>query len=595
MGNDRYPVKPRSLSRTYLKVSLMLIAFLSVFIAGAVLWMQKSLLANKEAQMQRILSGSHLAQMKKEASLIRQELNGILARSGRKTPGSREEALMVRILEKSQSRSLYMGFLISTNETVIYHPELKRGERLPPVYDWAGHSMNRKLIDTASLPEGGILDVRLPDEGQPGKEKLVYVVKMDDGAYILGLSLDLALRENIIAENRREFRQSFLISGLAVLFFEVLFLLLAILLFLFIARRVESETRLFIDFFRNDSVDQRKLDLSLFHFTEFQVLGEYANRMNNEMRLQRDKLLMEINEKRQTEAELLKFSSAIEQSSMMVMIADLEGKIEYVNAKFTDVTGYEMKEVFGKSAGFQRTPGSTADYHQLWEALKRGRFWEGEFYNRRKDGDAYWEAASISPMRGLDGKITHYLKVASDVTERKHLEKNLEFMAHHDTLTGLPNRLLFSDRLGVALALSRRNETYTAVMILDLDNFKTVNDTLGHDAGDILLKMVVSRFKLYIREQDTASRMGGDEFNFILSSLPEKEDGIRIAKRIVESFQRPFDISGHSMLVTASLGMAFYPSDGDTPDKLLKHADQALYMAKDRGKNNVQVFQHTGT
>ncbi len=468
------------------------------------------------------------------------------------------------------------------------------------------------------------------------------------------------------------------------------------------------------------------------------------------------KLLREIDERKQAEAKLRQLSRAVEQSPNAVYITDTQGRIEYVNPKFTQVTGYTAAEVIGQtprvlSSG--RTP--REQYADLWRTLSAGEEWRGEMQNRKKNGELYWAAESVSAIKDVDGAITHYVAIEEDVTarklaeavlagekrvleriargdaleeilselatlmeqnmsdarvavlladdfaqslhvsaaphlasahralmtdlpigegdtpcgeaaftghpvvadfvgdprwrkyagaaaelgvrscwstpivssqkqllgtfalfstqpripgatdhelierfthlagiaiERKQTEARLSHLAHYDELTGLVNRALFADHLRLAMIDAERHGRMVGVLFLDLDRFKNINDTLGHEVGDILLQVVATRLSHSVRSGDTVARLGGDEFTIVLADLGGADEAARVARRIQDEFTKPVEIEGHTLFVTASIGISLYPLDDLSIDGLLKHADAAMYRAKDNGRNNFQFY-----
>lgn len=294
---------------------------------------------------------------------------------------------------------------------------------------------------------------------------------------------------------------------------------------------------------------------------------------------------------RRAEADLRKLSRAVEQSPVSVVITDANGLIEYVNPKFVELTGYTPEEVMGQRPSILKS-GFTSDetYTELWRTIVAGREWRGEFRNRKKNGELFWEYASISPIKGADGRISHFLAVKEDITIRKQYEEQLLHRAHFDQLTELPNRLFALDRLSQALHRARQNNKFVALMFVDLDNFKNVNDTLGHAAGDKLLINAAERLKGCVRSTDTIARLGGDEFLIILLDVSNAVGCELVSQKILAAFARPFLLEGHEIFVTASIGVAVYPEDGEDPHVLLSNADAALYRAKEQGRHTYRFF-----
>ncbi|MGE5622106.1 MAG: diguanylate cyclase domain-containing protein, partial [Bacillota bacterium] len=296
-------------------------------------------------------------------------------------------------------------------------------------------------------------------------------------------------------------------------------------------------------------------------------------------------------QRRKVEDNLRKLSRAVEQSASAVMITDRNGVIEYVNPWFTKINGYSAEEVIGKTPHLLRSDETHPEtYKRMWDTLKSGKEWTGELHNTKKNGELYWCLETISPLKNEAGEITHYVAVTEDISERKQNEQTIRHLAFHDPLTGLPNRRLFNDRLQQAIvALQRRNSAF-ALMLLDLDRFKTVNDTLGHDIGDALLKAVAARLSGCVRQGDTLARMGGDEFALLSFDIGQPEDTGHIAGKLVDALKEPFHLYGHELYVTVSVGVTLYPADATDGDALIRNADIALYRAKDCGRNNFQFF-----
>jgi diguanylate cyclase (GGDEF)-like protein/PAS domain S-box-containing protein len=302
-------------------------------------------------------------------------------------------------------------------------------------------------------------------------------------------------------------------------------------------------------------------------------------------------LQAELNERKRAEEQLIKLSRAVEHSPSMVIITDTQHNIEYVNPKFIKVTGYTLEEVIGGNPYFLSTGNNPkAIYNELWEAISSGNEWRGEFYNSRKNGEFYWESASISSIKNSKGEIKHFITVSEDITERKLSEATINYLAYHDPLTDLPNRLLFKERLDRALGLASRERRLLALMFLDLDRFKHINDSLGHTVGDSLLQSVAQRVKSCLRTTDTISRMGGDEFMILLPEISHVEDAAKVTEKILNVLHAPFNLSDRELHITASIGISIYPCDGEDSETLWKHADVAMYRAKELGGDKYQIY-----
>ncbi len=275
-----------------------------------------------------------------------------------------------------------------------------------------------------------------------------------------------------------------------------------------------------------------------------------------------------------------------------IVIVDAQLRIAAVNRAFCRITGYTQEEVLGRNPRLLASGAQGGSfYREFWRALRRRGEWRGELWNRRKGGEVYAEHLSVSSVRNDSGEVTHYVGVFSDITTLKRTEQRLEQMAYYDTLTGLPNRTLFTERLHQALARRQRNPLPLGVMFIDLDRFKMINDTLGHEAGDMLLQHVAQQLQDCLREQDTVARLGGDEFIVLLEQPGDEAHVVRIADRMLAALSRPFMFGGHEVFTGASIGIAIHPTDGADLESLLKNADTAMYRAKNSGRNTYVFYQ----
>lgn len=282
------------------------------------------------------------------------------------------------------------------------------------------------------------------------------------------------------------------------------------------------------------------------------------------------------------------FSNSIEG----ITVTDTSGTIVKVNNAFSAITGYSAEEAIGRNPRILKSDRHHPEFYEaMWRSIERDGKWEGEIWNRRRNGETYPEWMSISAIKNNKGQTRHYVAVFHDISQVKKSQEKLEYQANHDALTGLPNRQLYQDRLSMALARAKRNGRKLAVLFLDLDSFKNINDTLGHRAGDLLLQGVADRFAGCCREEDTIARLGGDEFVILMSDLEDGGQGaVGLARRIIASLAKPFQISGNEVLVRASIGITLFPDDGHSPEDLVKYADMAMYKAKKEGKNRYALF-----
>ncbi|MCG5501160.1 sensor domain-containing protein [Ectothiorhodospira lacustris] len=300
---------------------------------------------------------------------------------------------------------------------------------------------------------------------------------------------------------------------------------------------------------------------------------------------------LDITDRRRTESHLQRLAFAVDQSPSIVVITDPDGAIQYVNHRFCDVTGFAPEEMLGANVqSLAQHPVEDTGQRHLMTTLQREQIWEGEFRNRKKSGETYWEQARIYPVRDEDGTIVQYIKLAEDITDRKQLTDRLDFLAFHDNLTGLPNRDLMMDRLTQALAQARRDKTMLAVAFLDLDDFKTINDSLGHGQGDQLLRRVAARLKGLLREGDTVARFGGDEFILMLTQLHAPRDVVPVVEKLQMAFTQPITLDKVTLVTGFSIGLAMYPADSARAEDLIRHADVALSRAKAHGPRSYHFY-----
>ena len=272
-------------------------------------------------------------------------------------------------------------------------------------------------------------------------------------------------------------------------------------------------------------------------------------------------------------------------------LTDHQGIIQYVNPAFTSITGYQPEEVIGRNPNLLQSGWHCGDFYKnMWHSIITEGRWEGEVWNKRKDGEIFPQHLRIRTIRNEAGEVDHYCALFNDITKHKQNQEQLHHQTYHDALTGLPNRLLFMDRLGLSIQTAQRLDMRIAVMFIDLDRFKLINDTLGHQQGDQLLKEVAKRLYEIVGEQDIVSRMGGDEFTVILQDVEQIEDAAKVAEQILQSFaDAPFQLVGQEYFLSPSIGIAIYPEDGTEIEELIRNADTAMYRAKEHS-NNYQLY-----
>ncbi len=295
----------------------------------------------------------------------------------------------------------------------------------------------------------------------------------------------------------------------------------------------------------------------------------------------------DISERLAARERLSLLSTALENSPVAVVITDSSGQIEYVNPRFAALTGYGADELLGHKPSIISS-GDTSEeiYADLWHAISRGDNWYGEMLNQRKNGELFWVRISVSPVRDSEGNVSHMVALEEDITERKKSEEQLWWRANFDPLTHLPNRRLFNDRLAQLIAHNRRSGGRLALLFVDLDDFKPVNDRYGHGVGDTVLVSVAGRLRHGIRESDTVARLAGDEFTVILQQAGDDADLQSIAEKLIADISAPYPVEGIPPVgISCSIGIATFPEDGSNAEQLLKAADGAMYRAKQAGRH----------
>jgi len=267
-----------------------------------------------------------------------------------------------------------------------------------------------------------------------------------------------------------------------------------------------------------------------------------------------------------------------------IFITDDTGKIVWINDAFSRLSGYDSDEALGHTpAILQSGKQNPSFYAELWQTIRAGDVWQGEIVDRRKDGSYYTAEEIIAPLRNDQGAISHFIAVQHDITRRQQESERDRHLAYHDILTGLPNRVLLHEAQQKAISHARRTQQLLATMFLDLDGFKTVNDKLGHSTGDQLLVAVADRLRANIRQSDTIARFGGDEFAILVTGFEDISVPATLARKLIDALTHPFVLRGQKFSLSASIGIALYPADGNDPETLLVNADKAMYQAKVEG------------
>ena len=333
---------------------------------------------------------------------------------------------------------------------------------------------------------------------------------------------------------------------------------------------------------RRQRKDGTPIDLSIDASAMFDASGECTGVLG---------MIVDVSERKRADERLRLAATVFESSMDAIFVAEVDGHIVAVNAMFTQVMGYENAEIVGRHVDCLRTEyHDDAFYRKLHSDMVTAGSWSGEIYLRRKDGQIFPAWLKQTDTRTPDGSVSHLVCAFTDISESKAAEERIVQLAHFDPVTNLPNRVLLKERLDRLLLQAGLGDRLIAVLFLDLDRFKVINDSLGHPIGDALLREVSQRLSACVRADDTVSRYGGDEFVIVLTHIPDADIVARLARKILNAFIQPFQIEGHSLTVTPSIGMALSPTDGADSDTLIRNADTAMYHAKEQGRNRYRFF-----
>jgi diguanylate cyclase (GGDEF)-like protein/PAS domain S-box-containing protein len=291
------------------------------------------------------------------------------------------------------------------------------------------------------------------------------------------------------------------------------------------------------------------------------------------------------------DARLDVLANAIEQNSTSMMVTDENGFIQYINPYFTKETGYTIDDLQGKTpVVLTTTPHDLNCLQRIWDKLYTGETWVGELACKRKNGELYWAEARFAPVKDVNNLIKHSVSTFIDISARKLAQDQLSHIAHYDVLTDLPNRLSFFKQFTQNLSLAKRQQKNLALLFIDLDGFKRINDTFGHEQGDYVLKECARRMSGSIRASDVIGRIGGDEFLVLLANINSEEGAIILANKILKCIAIPFTINNQPEKLSCSVGISLFPQHGNTESELTNNADKAMYEVKTKGKNGVKVF-----
>ncbi len=327
------------------------------------------------------------------------------------------------------------------------------------------------------------------------------------------------------------------------------------------------------------------------HWVWMEIRGQAVQKTSQGEPLLTIGIMTDISRRKQADAAQRLSATVFTGINDSICITDPSGNILLTNNAFSKITGYSADELLGKNPRILHSGlHGQAFYRSMWDSIIRQDNWQGEITNRRKDGELVIEWLSISAVRDTTGRLTHYVGILSDLSERKAAAERIQYLSSFDPLTDLPNRNLFADRLNQALFNAHRFNRQTAIILLDLDRFRFINETLGPPVGDEILVEVARRLNLQVREGDTVGRRSGNEFGFVMANLSQEHDAIALAQRILEAISVPFVVCGQTLVITASIGISMSPRDGTSPDELLKTADTALSRAKAAGRNTFRFY-----
>ena len=325
-------------------------------------------------------------------------------------------------------------------------------------------------------------------------------------------------------------------------------------------------------------------------FLEFYITPRFDEKGNY---VGSDNIARDITEQLKSQKALEVYENVIKNTSEGIMITDKNNHIVFTNKAFFDITQYEEKDVLGKNPSILKSGVHTKKFYKnMWESIINSGKWKGEIWNKHKDDGIYPELLSINTLKNKNGEIENYIAIFTDISEIKKSEAKMRSMAMHDSLTGLPNRTMMSSMMSHSIKSAKRQHELMAIMFIDLDNFKTINDNYGHKEGDNVLIETAKRLKDVLREEDIVYRFGGDEFIVTLEHIKNSEDIAKIAQKLNQSLQIPYQTNDYTFYISCSIGIAIYPNDASSVDELIKNADAAMYQAKNKGKNRYSFYSH---
>lgn len=469
------------------------------------------------------------------------------------------------------------AFVCDSQANIVIHPKLTGN-----IMDYATTENKKQIRKMIAQKKGMVRYFWKNSEDQVVKEKLIAFDFIPEFDWIIASSTYIEKAFAPLLEMRRIF---FVILALSIAVIALVSLAVSTTITRPLTGLIERLNVNMNQAWQLQPLDSRRKD-------EIGDLESSFNEFVGRLETYKRNLITENIIRKETEIRLQLFEKVFENANEGITITDPDGNIQAVNQAFTDITGYSAQEAVGQNPRILKSERHDhAFYQSMWQSLTLKGQWSGEIWNRKKSGQAYPEFLSISAIRNKDGEAKNYMAVFHDISEMKTKEKQIEYMAYHDPLTGLPNRTLLKDRLEHAIIRARRDAKMLQLIFIDLDNFKNVNDTAGHAQGDELLKEAAERLDNVTRPSDTVARLGGDEFMIMVTDVDNMMRIIRMVKRIQDSFSVPFNIDGKSFHVTCSIGISVFPEDGNDADTLVRHADLAMYHSKEKGRNQYYLFE----
>lgn len=500
-----------------------------------------------------------------------------MVRAGVLTRGEAMDRAINAIAAMSARQGDYL-WINDMQPRVIWHPMGSwMGRDVSDVTDIEGRYLFREFVNRTHGADGAFVHYSWadPKTGQVGA-KISYVERFAPWGWVVGSGLYLD-------DLHQAWRQAAIGWGITAGLALLVCMVLAWMLGRSITKPLDKITRSMRLLARGHDVD----------VPETWRADEIGD-LTRAMAVFRQHLIQREEARRAHDRVLAQAKTVFDHISEAVMLTDEANRIIMVNPSFTRITGYALDEVAGKTPAILSSGRHDADFYQaLWRDLDQSGEWHGEIWNRGKNGVVYPESLSITRLRQPDGRIDGYVATFMDITDRKRREARVHWRAEHDSLTGLCNRTQFEARLADAVRLAADTSSLAAVLYLDLDGFKPVNDRLGHAAGDQVLKRVAKRIEAAVRGDDVVARLGGDEFVVLVEGLAAADDAARIAAKLVASLAQPFHVDHQSIGIGVSIGIALFPRDGACPETLLAAADAAMYQAKHHGRGGV-AFARAG-